>query len=75
MYNKPILKEGESPDEQGHQHDAHGDVHASHVHALLCQSFDGLSDKRLSRSGIVPMRQLENEELRREAPHFIFLRE
>ena len=49
-YNTAITEERGKHHEEGRCHDVHGYVHAPHVHAFVRSFFDGLSDKRMTRS-------------------------
>ena len=49
-YNTAITKERGKHHEEVRCYDVHGYVHAPHVHAFVRSFFDGLSDKRMTRS-------------------------
>ena len=49
-YNTAITEERGKHHEEDRRHDAHEHVHALHVHAFVRSFFDGLSDKRMTRS-------------------------
>ena len=49
-YNTAITEERGKHHEEVRCHDVHGYAHAPHVHAFVRSFFDGLSDKRMTRS-------------------------
>ena len=49
-YNTAITEERGKHHEEVRCYDVHGYVHAPHVHAFVRSFFDGLSDKRMTRS-------------------------